>query len=62
MLSEIRKVTDKPIKLVIVSHYHADHIYGLQVFKAQGAQIWAPKGVWDYLDSETAETLLRIST
>ncbi len=58
MLSEIRKITDKPIKLMIVSHYHADHIYGLQVFKEQGAQIWAPKGTWDYLDSETAETLL----
>ena len=58
MLGEIRKVTNKPIKLVIVSHYHADHIYGLQVFKEQGAQIWAPKGTWDYLDSETAPTLL----
>ncbi len=58
MLKEIRKLTDKPIKLVIVSHYHADHIYGLQVFKEQGAQIWAPKGTWDYLDSETAESLL----
>ncbi|HIG89339.1 MBL fold metallo-hydrolase [Candidatus Thioglobus sp.] len=58
MLGEIRKVTDQPIKLVIVSHYHADHIYGLQVFKNEGAQIWAPKGTWDYLDSETAETLL----
>jgi len=58
MLNEIRKITDKPIKLVIVSHYHADHIYGLQVFKEQGAQIWAPKGTWDYLDSETAPNLL----
>jgi glyoxylase-like metal-dependent hydrolase (beta-lactamase superfamily II) len=58
MLNEIRKLTDKPIKLVIVSHYHADHIYGLQVFKEQGAQIWAPKGTWDYLDSETATSLL----
>jgi len=58
MLDEIRKITDKPIKLVIVSHYHADHIYGLQVFKEQGAQIWAPKGTWDYLDSETAPNLL----
>jgi glyoxylase-like metal-dependent hydrolase (beta-lactamase superfamily II) len=37
----IRKVTDKPIKRVIVSHYHADHFYGLQVFKAMGAEIWA---------------------
>lgn len=58
MLNEIRKLTDKPIKLVIVSHYHADHIYGLQVFKEQGAQIWAPKGTWDYLDSDTATSLL----
>ncbi len=58
MLGEIRKVTDKPIKLVIVSHYHADHIYGLQVFKDQGAEIWAPKGTWDYLDSEAALNLL----
>jgi len=37
----IRKVTPKPIKRVIVSHYHADHFYGLQVFKALGAEIWA---------------------
>lgn len=58
MLDEIRKITDQPIKLVIVSHYHADHIYGLQVFKDQGATIWAPKGAWDYLDSETASNLL----
>ncbi len=58
MLGEIRKITDQPIKIVVVSHYHADHIYGLQVFKELGAQIWAPKGAWDYLDSETAETLL----
>ena len=58
MLGEIRKVTNKPIKLVVVSHYHADHIYGLQVFKEQGAKIWAPKGTWDYLDSETAPNLL----
>jgi glyoxylase-like metal-dependent hydrolase (beta-lactamase superfamily II) len=41
LLGEIRKVTRQPIKRVIVSHYHADHYYGLQVFKAQGAEIWA---------------------
>jgi len=28
------------------------------VFKDEGAQVWAPKGTWDYLDSETAENLL----
>ncbi|MHB1215758.1 MAG: MBL fold metallo-hydrolase [Thiobacillus sp.] len=37
----IRTITRKPIKRVIVSHYHADHFYGLQVFKALGAEIWA---------------------
>jgi len=58
MLGEIRKITDQPIKIVVMSHYHADHLYGLQVFKDAGAQVWAPKGTWDYLDSETAETLL----
>lgn len=41
MVSLIRKITDQPIKRVIVSHYHADHFYGLQVFKALGAEIWA---------------------
>ena len=41
LLGLIRKITQQPIKRVIVSHYHADHFYGLQVFKAQGAEIWA---------------------
>jgi glyoxylase-like metal-dependent hydrolase (beta-lactamase superfamily II) len=41
LVSLIRKITDQPIKRVIVSHYHADHFYGLQVFKALGAEIWA---------------------
>ena len=58
MLKEIRKFTDKPIKLVITSHYHADHIYGLQVFKNEGAEIWAPKGIYNYLDSENSTNLL----
>jgi len=37
----IRTITKQPIRRVIVSHYHADHFYGLQVFKALGAEIWA---------------------
>ena len=58
LLEKIRSVTDKPIKKVIVSHYHADHIYGLQVFREQGAVIYAPKGVLDYIESaEAAERL-----
>ncbi len=58
LLQKIRSVTDKPIIKVIVSHYHADHIYGLQVFKEQGAKIIAPRGVNDYLASEMAKERL----
>jgi glyoxylase-like metal-dependent hydrolase (beta-lactamase superfamily II) len=41
MLQRIRELTSAPIKRVIVSHYHADHYYGIQVFKDAGAEIWA---------------------
>ncbi|HOX88337.1 MAG TPA: MBL fold metallo-hydrolase [Burkholderiaceae bacterium] len=37
----VRRTTGKPVKLAIVTHFHADHFYGLQIFQAQGAQIWA---------------------
>lgn len=54
LLSKIRTITDKPVIKVIVSHYHADHIYGLQVFKELGAEIIAPSGVLDYINSPAA--------
>ena len=54
----IRTVTDKPVRMVITTHYHADHIYGLQVFKEEGATIVAPLGAEDYLSSDVSSTLL----
>jgi glyoxylase-like metal-dependent hydrolase (beta-lactamase superfamily II) len=36
-LDEIRKITDKPIRYVIYSHHHYDHIAGGKVFKDAGA-------------------------
>jgi glyoxylase-like metal-dependent hydrolase (beta-lactamase superfamily II) len=36
-IEEIRKVTDKPIKYVVYSHHHFDHIAGGQPFKDAGA-------------------------
>lgn len=41
MVKRIRAVTRQPIKIAIVSHYHADHYYGMQVFQELGAQVWA---------------------
>jgi len=43
---------------VLVSHYHADHIYGLQVFKDEGAEIIAPRGAYEYLDSAVSQERL----
>ena len=59
MLRRIREVTDRPVSHVIVSHYHADHIYGIQVFKDhEGAEVIGPKGSHAYIGSANAENLL----
>lgn len=58
MIRLLREVTDQPIKRVIMSHYHADHLYGLQLYKELGAEIYAPKGVYEYMDSPLAEERL----
>ncbi|MGZ5828288.1 MAG: MBL fold metallo-hydrolase [Xanthobacteraceae bacterium] len=42
-LAEIKKITDKPVKYLIYSHAHFDHIAGGKPFKDQGAIIIAHK-------------------
>jgi glyoxylase-like metal-dependent hydrolase (beta-lactamase superfamily II) len=37
----IARVTAQPIRRVIISHYHADHFYGLQTLAGPGVEIWA---------------------
>ena len=44
-IEEIKKVTDKPIKYLVYSHHHFDHITGGQAFKDVGAKIVAHKRV-----------------
>lgn len=39
LLQEIRKITDKPVRYNVLSHYHADHIYGLQAFRDHTAAV-----------------------
>ena len=61
LLAEIRRHTPLPVTHVIVTHYHADHIYGLQVFQAAGARIVAHRAAQPYLSSDTARLRLEAS-
>ncbi len=61
LIAEIKKLTDKPIQFVIVTHYHADHIYGLQSFIDIGATVIAQEGGKEYLNSDTAKLRLQAS-
>jgi len=61
LLREIARITPKPVSHVLVTHYHADHIYGLQAFKAAGARIVAQRRAMDYLQSDTARLRLEAS-
>lgn len=61
LTTEIRKLTPLPISDVILTHYHADHIYGLQYFKAMGAHITAHVAAKEYIQSDTARLRLEAS-
>jgi glyoxylase-like metal-dependent hydrolase (beta-lactamase superfamily II) len=58
LIAEIARITPQKIVAVIVSHYHADHVYGLQEFKKIGAKIYAQGEGRNYLSSETAKQRL----
>ncbi|MEP7327686.1 MAG: MBL fold metallo-hydrolase, partial [Betaproteobacteria bacterium] len=47
----IRKVTTQPIRRIVISHYHADHFYGLQSLQADGVTIFAHRNAEKYLQS-----------
>ena len=61
LTQSIRQLTDKPVTHVILTHYHADHIYGLQHFKQLGAQIIAHAASREYIQSDTARLRLEAS-
>ena len=58
MRDAIRRVTAQPVKTIIISHYHADHFYGLQSLAAGGAAIWAHKNARATLQSDFTQTRL----
>ena len=54
LLAIIARYTDQPVRRVIISHYHADHFYGIPAFRQAGAEIWAQDAARVYLHSEAA--------
>lgn len=60
LIAAIRKRTSLPIRYVVVSHYHADHMYGLQAFRDEtSALIIAQHQARNYKDSLDAGKRLR---
>jgi glyoxylase-like metal-dependent hydrolase (beta-lactamase superfamily II) len=58
LLAAIRSVTDQPIRILILTHWHADHAYGAGAFRRAGAEIWVHEGAHDYLDGEAGQARL----
>lgn len=50
VLAEIRKLTEKPVKYLIYTHGHFDHVLGAPVFKRAGATIIAHRNVVERFD------------
>ena len=61
LIQAIAKITPLKVTHVIVTHYHADHVYGLQEFKKIGAKIIAHPAAKEYLQSDTAKNRLAAS-
>jgi cyclase len=52
MLTEIRKLTKLPVKYVINTHYHIDHVTGNRIFQEAGAVVFAQRNVWTWIHTE----------
>ena len=45
LLAKIREITNLPVKYVVNTHYHLDHVNGNDVFMAAGATVFAQRNV-----------------
>ncbi len=55
MVDKIRELTELPITHVVISHYHADHVYGLQAFTERTeAEVIAQEASSGYINNPDA--------
>ena len=57
LLADIRKMTKLPIRFVVNTHYHLDHVNGNDVFAAAGATIVAHRNVRAWMRTENLKML-----
>jgi len=57
LLAEIRKITKLPIRFVVNTHYHLDHVNGNDVFAAAGATIVAHRNVRAWMRTENMKMI-----
>ncbi|MCW5213439.1 MBL fold metallo-hydrolase, partial [Desulfobulbus sp. TB] len=60
-IRDIRAISDKPIKYVINTHYHLDHVFGNAEFVKLGAVVIAQEKVQKSMQESAAETLKNVS-
>jgi len=58
LIQQIRKVSDKPIKYVLLTHYHAVRVLGASAYVAEGAtEIIASRGTYELIVERGAEDM-----
>ncbi len=58
LIAEVRRVTDKPIKHIVLTHYHAVRVLGASAYFAEGAQeIIASRGTYELIAERGAQDM-----
>ncbi len=51
-INQIKAISNKPIKYLIISHRHFDHAYGIEPFIKEGAKIYFDEKEFEYFKEE----------
>lgn len=55
ILEEFRKITQKPVRYVIYTHGHLDHVSGTPVFMQEGTQVIATRDLVRFMEKDFGE-------